>query len=301
MANTNKKLNKAASIRDDEFYTTKEDAQNIVGYYIDIIKQFKYVVCCADTANSEFVKALQTHGVQPDYFVDCNRVFAYDPQNTIIVTNPPFSICNVWIQSLINAQYRFVLLQPLTAFNRQATQHYIANGMCYCSHMKSYEFTNTNKKVHCFVLQNVKPVQNHYHAHFTDNNREMADTGIMCVNNLKSIDAAATMQYVPATYCYYNDLDQYEIHRVTQKVTVNGNEKFERLLLIKKTEVIVMLEKLLKEFQNEMLNRGFTHYVIEQMGVKSDRNGVYGFIQYTGGNRCTTVQNSIFKYYYKEV
>lgn len=102
--------------RSDEWYTREEDVERIVPYIREHMRgKDKPILCPFDCAESAFVKVLTRNGfnvVYGDLLHDGKDFFKDWDFNeyALIISNPPFSLSNNIVRTLLNAGTPFCLL-----------------------------------------------------------------------------------------------------------------------------------------------------------------------------------------------
>lgn len=99
----------------DEIYTPEEAVKMILQY---IPKDIKTIWECTAIKESKIVKVLEEAGynVVTSHIYNGQDFFKYEPENyDMIITNPPYSLKNKFLERAYNLKKPFMLLLPLTA------------------------------------------------------------------------------------------------------------------------------------------------------------------------------------------
>lgn len=120
----------------DELYTPSEAVEMILPY---IPNGVKTIWECTAIKESKIVKVLQDYGynVITSHIENGNDFFEYEPENyDMIITNPPYSLKDKFLQRAYNLNKPFMFLLPLTTlegiergkmFNKKGIQVLIPN------------------------------------------------------------------------------------------------------------------------------------------------------------------------------
>lgn len=106
-------LDKAKSIKDNEFYTLAEDVKKI----FDIIPnkhEYHYILPFNDV-NSEFKKYCEQNNLDYSAGTMDYREYEYNIPNALVVSNPPFSMINEIVDFYIRFDIKFILVIPKQA------------------------------------------------------------------------------------------------------------------------------------------------------------------------------------------
>lgn len=237
----NTKLNDAKAKRDDEFYTLKEDVQEVYELLKDVLPTFDYILCPADTEQSNFVKVLKEHNINVEYCQNIYAVFEEERKqhNFMILTNPPFSYNNNWIPELVKHNIKFFVLSNILA----GPNNYplLINDSIYGYGARAYKFMHITGKIRTAPAVWLHNIQDIAHIKKTAKKR---NTGIIqddaeqipVVKNLNDFytnDYYRTQDrlYVPITYLYTNGFDGYKKIRFNNNVIANGKSQFIKILI----------------------------------------------------------------------
>lgn len=175
---SNKNLNKAKSIKNDEFYTQLKDIENEIKHYKKHLKN-KTILCnCDDPEHSNFwkyfslnfdhlnlKKLISTHyeKERPSYKLEMSKYgetiktplkqngdFRGDEcieilkESDIVITNPPFSLFREYIEQLMNYNKEFIIVAPFNATNYKDTFSLIQNNDIWLGCTSPKEFIQPN-------------------------------------------------------------------------------------------------------------------------------------------------------------
>ena len=114
-------INYMKNPKNDELYTPKEAILPLIKYIENLTHKKKDIVIweCTDFGNSEITKTFKEHGFPNVFGTHINEGFNFlnDEPNfefDIIITNPPYSIKDKFIQRCYELNKPFCLLLPIT-------------------------------------------------------------------------------------------------------------------------------------------------------------------------------------------
>lgn len=222
----NKHLDKARKVKDDEFYTRKEDLAFLSDY--EPFLKGRQIVCPADTEKSEFVKYF---GKRCTYYTD---IFRKPDPDTVIITNPPFSILGEYLKYLKEWANEYILIAPVTVISLKCAFDLIKDGRLYVHPKRLSKFNRPDgsvKNVTSYVISSF-PVSSK--RPFPDERNSFdTDYGPM-IDRMKDFDKTKSLILCPIT-CFEFDLTGYEPIRLIRPV-IEGKAKFMRILLRKVKE-----------------------------------------------------------------
>lgn len=235
------KLRKAKEKRDDEFYTLKEDVLEVYELLKNVIPKFDYILCPADSEESNFVKVLKENNINVQY---CQNIYAvFDEErkedNFMVLTNPPFSLNNDWIPQLIKHNIKFFVLSNILV--GKDILEFLINDVIYGYGNKSYKFKHISGKIRAVPAVWLHNIQEISHIKGPTNKKNISimrddEEQIVVLNRLNDFylsDYYRTQDrlYVPITYLYTNGFDGYKKISVNHKVIVNGKKQFIKILI----------------------------------------------------------------------
>lgn len=119
----NTSLNRARTVKDDEFYTLLDDVVNEVTYYLPQLKDKVVYANCDGPEHSAFAKYFKTleyAGVIKEF--KCSSDDFRAPHNIqtlreadVIITNPPFSLFREYFATLMKYEKKFLIISNLNA------------------------------------------------------------------------------------------------------------------------------------------------------------------------------------------
>lgn len=160
------KLNKAKSLKNDEFYTLMEDVINI---YDKVEKSYNlnnFIIDLPfDGEQSNFYK----YAKSKNYKINIDGKFDYKKfnysKNGIVISNPPFSILREVIDFFISRKINFILVCPLNSFIYKNILNYFNNKLIFYSYTSIKNFVTPNgeiKHVACYLMHNLDKLDNDY-------------------------------------------------------------------------------------------------------------------------------------------
>lgn len=181
MKKKNEHISRAARVKNDEFYTRREDIEKELKNYTEFFKD-KVVYCCADAPDkSQFYKyfkenysKLGLNGLIATHYIkggvsertnfdgikevrtpiddgnmlrgECLWILQ---EADIVVTNPPFSLLRELIELLMMYEKDFILVCPLTSLSYVKLVGYIKENKLRPGFTRLDHFDNTDKIVTC--------------------------------------------------------------------------------------------------------------------------------------------------------
>ena len=129
----NLKLNRAKKVKNDEFYTQLKDVKAELDHYTDHFKG-KTIYCNCDTPNSAFIEYFKTQPIKKLLYSGINPATGLGTdfrdqtaiirlkQADIVITNPPFSLKQKFLERAYRLGKPFAFLLPLTTFETKKRQ-----------------------------------------------------------------------------------------------------------------------------------------------------------------------------------
>lgn len=241
---SSEKLRKAKIEKNDEFYTRLETVVEELQYYEKELKD-KVVLCnCNDKGkafeeyfkNDENIKELiVTEGRFQDNIEALKRA-------DIVVTNPPFSILNEFINLLIKYKKDFIIIIPLTALGNNNIFKLIKEGKVETGYTNTSSFFSKDRKIissPCCWLQNVKFGEKKKNERKKEIEYKNIDgANILNIDKIEDIPENYTGKMaVPITFLksYNGDTKkEFEILEINKKVFVDKKRLFSRVIIKRK-------------------------------------------------------------------
>ena len=161
----NNKLNKARQVKDDEFYTLKDD---VISLFNDLkIDLNQYIIDLPfDSEQSNFYIVSKQKGFKTNMDSKFDyKNFKYS-KNGIVVSNPPFSIFREIIDFFIDKKIKFLLISPLLSVTYKNVLDYFKKGLInYSYHSNINNFIKPDgslKAVNCCVISNLNKDEFNY-------------------------------------------------------------------------------------------------------------------------------------------
>lgn len=242
--NKTEKLAKAKRAQDDEFYTKREDVENVMKLFeeYNIFDDFDFFVCPCDSEESEFVKLLKEWKKPVVFFQDMDKVLEMDG-NFLIFTNPPFSKEVKWMDKIIEKGMKFFVLSNLVTGKRNLER--LISGKMWGFNYGSYNFKHPSGKVRscpCVWLHNLEKIKNVKARVEKKSDLQFSKDGIPIMKKLADyitffdIWTKFSEIYVPITYLYTNGFEGWEAVETRNNIInrETGKKEFIKLLLRKK-------------------------------------------------------------------
>lgn len=139
-SNAYKALQRAKKRKDDEYYTTREMAEEFLEPFWSQLDG-KRIFCPCDGDESEIVKLLKEKGLEvkntsDDYKNHLEEMKDYD----VIITNPPFSILGDFIEDINNTGRDFIFIRPATLLSIEL--ELLKKGRVKFKEIKNTDFKN---------------------------------------------------------------------------------------------------------------------------------------------------------------
>ena len=244
--NKTEKLRKAQRARDDEFYTKREDVENVMKLFdeYNIFDDFDFFVCPCDSEESEFVKLLKEWKKPVVFFQDMDKVLEMDG-NFLIFTNPPFSKEIKWMDKITEKGLKFFVLSNLLPGKRNLER--LISGEIWGFNHGPYSFKHPSGKVRscpCVWLHNLEKIKNVKSIEEEKEIKygvEFSTDGIPIMKRLSDyfyffeIWKKFSEIYVSITYLYTKGFEGWEAVETRSKIInrETGKEEFTKLLIRK--------------------------------------------------------------------
>lgn len=160
---SNKNLNNAKKIKNDEYYTRYKDIKKELTHYKPFLKGRDILLPCEVLTNGidaggSFVEFFRDHAatfeigdVKAYGYVNGEGVPFQEslPANSkhshpVVITNPPFSVLNEFIDLLTSLNYDYIILIPLNRLYSIYYAHLIAEGHAFIGFNTVSKFYNIN-------------------------------------------------------------------------------------------------------------------------------------------------------------
>lgn len=259
----NEKLNKAKKAKNDEFYTTKEMVEELVQPFLEDFKG-KTIYMPFDSEESEFWKYFKNNfeklglklifrsslnskfitmfdGVEDLHLEPINENYngSYDSEELIpiiksvdfIISNPPFSIERAIVNYYNEYGKKFILVASNLFVHNNS--NFVLNKELFFNQLYNSKFTNTEKKVNCIRIQNIKQeakkkISDIFKIEYDDN-------GIRFCKKMQDFDINYTEpQAIPISFFINYDFSGYEVIETIYTPVINGVNKFARVLIKKR-------------------------------------------------------------------
>ena len=238
------KLRRAQRAKDDEFYTKREDVENVMKMFeeYNIFDDFDFFVCPCDSEESEFVKLLKEWKKPVVFFQDMDKVLEMDG-NFLIFTNPPFSKEIKWLDKITEKGLKFFVLSNVLPGERNLER--LIAGKMWGFNCCSYSFKHPSGQIRsspCVWLHNLEKIKNVKAREEKKFDAQFSTDGIPLMKKLSDyvmffdIWKKFSEIYVPITYLYTNGFEGWEAVE-TRRNIINretGKREFIKLLIRKK-------------------------------------------------------------------
>ena len=146
---SNSKMNKAKAVKNDEFYTQLSDIEKELKHYKEHLKD-KIVYCNCDNEDSNFIKYFKDNfkelelkellytGLPVDF--RSNESIELLKRADIIVTNPPFSLFNGYVDQLMEYKKKFLVIGNMNAVTLKNIFNYIMDKELWLGVIRVREF-----------------------------------------------------------------------------------------------------------------------------------------------------------------
>lgn len=241
--NKTEKLAKAKRAQDDEFYTKREDVENVLKMFeeYNIFDDFDFFVCPCDSEESEFVKLLKEWKKPVVFFQDMDKVLEMDG-NFLIFTNPPFSKEIKWVDKIVEKGLKFFVLSNVLPGKRNLER--LIEGKMWGVNYKSYSFKHQSGQIRscpCVWLHNLEKIKNVKAIEEKKFDAQFSKDGIPIMKKLADyiifldIWKKFSEIYVPITYLYTNGFEGWEAVETRNNIInrETGKREFIKLLLRK--------------------------------------------------------------------
>lgn len=272
---SNKKLNKAKRVKDDEFYTIYEQFEAVVNKWLIDKLEDKIIYCPCDAEWSNIVKVIQDYKDILKYkelIYTSDDFRAHDDlfrKCDVVITNPPFSLSIEFYKKLKKHNCTFMFYGDINfVFKKIIAEDIITHNVIYldcrdlkCLNNKFLRRDGSIKLIHTYLYTNIKGLwfnkdfQFKYKYNDVQDKVYYSDYGILCVKNFRYVpeDYKGLIALSPLSYHKWHD--QFEVvcsNRITDKLCmVNGKVQFQRWIVkIKGSDA-----KLEDYIQEEKINR----------------------------------------------
>jgi hypothetical protein len=236
---TNQKLIRAKKIKDDEFYTLREDVEKELVHYIDEL-QGKKILCPCDSEVSEFVKYLKEKGFDVTYDNKEFRDLDFGKFD-VVVTNPPFSQIGDFYNQIKSNGVKFLILAPLTFLNRSEVFEDLKNRKIYVGKNRVNYFDRPGggrKEVRCHWVTNIKEFDKpliKFIKRRIDEYRRYDGTEIIHIERDNQIpDDYYELMGVSIAFLSKINLNQFDLVEKIKAPKIDGVNKFARVAIKRK-------------------------------------------------------------------
>ncbi len=265
---SNKHLNKAKKLKNDEFYTQMADIEKELPYYKEQFEN-KIVYCNCDSEFSNFwlyfkenfnnlkLKKLIITNKNGNYKIELTKkgiVKSLLSQNgdfrspdcidllkkaDIICTNPPFSLLIQYVDLLVKYNKKFLIIFPFLSCRDKNIFNLMKDDKIWLGNNYPNTFLTpdlTKAKVLTAWLTNLKKVNKmnftkKYYSYYSYDNYNNA----INIDNIKDIPNNYNgLIGVPITFFKYYDKEKYEIIEILDRPVIGNKTLFTRLIVKKR-------------------------------------------------------------------